>query len=116
MIGLCFLKFTKAKRIVFSDYQENILENLKKNLIANESNHKHLTNEFDDEINNTAKNEPFDFCPMCFNRISIEKLDWREYENYENKFDLIIGSELIYQGGYIEELVKLIQKILCESI
>ena len=39
-------------------------------------------------------------------------MDWRDYEKIDLKYDIILGSELIYQGGYIQELAKLINKLL----
>lgn len=108
------MKFSKASFISFSDYQDPILENLKKNINYNQIIHNHKSAGFEDDYKNI--NDNIDICPNCYNRFSIENLDWRNYESYEKKFDIIIGSELIYQGGYIEELVKLMKKILLDGI
>ena len=40
-------------------------------------------------------------------------MDWREYDKYKlESYDYIIGSELIYSGGHIEELAKLMKNLL----
>ena len=45
-------------------------------------------------------------------KYDILKLDWRDYDKINLKYDIILGSELIYQGGFIQELAKLIYKLL----
>jgi hypothetical protein len=41
------------------------------------------------------------------------KLDWREYDKYKTEsFDIIIGAELVWQGGCVEELVKIIKNLM----
>jgi len=104
------LKYTKAQRVTFTDYNDIILENLRKNIFANKKNHNQGEDVFEKEPKNI--NECYNLCPFNENRISIENLDWKDFEKYEKKYDIIIGSELIYQGGNIEELVKLINKML----
>lgn len=115
MIGISLLKYTKAKSITFSDYHETILENLMKNIKANQKNHTHKQEGFESACKLSSNTDILDFCPLCFDRFNIESLDWRDYETYENKFDMVIGSELIYQGGFIEELVKLINRMITDS-
>lgn len=41
------------------------------------------------------------------------KLDWRDYDKYKvESFDIVIGAELVWQGGCVEELVKIIKNLL----
>ena len=35
-----------------------------------------------------------------------------EYESFEEKFDVIIGADLIYQGAPVKELLYLVKKSL----
>ena len=87
LLGISILKQIPAiGHYTFSDYQESVINNLKTNLIRNK----------------LKENKKYD----------ILKLDWRDYEKIDLKYDIILGSELIYQGGYIQELAKLIHKIL----
>ena len=110
-MGIALLKYSKASKVNFSDYQDLILENLKKNLITNQINHTHKKS-IDYEKETEDKEENLNLCPLCFNRYEIINLDWRNFEKIEESYDLIVGAELIYQGGHIEELVKLIEKTL----
>ena len=87
LLGISILKKTECNHLTFSDYQDSVIDNLKDNIKINIPK---ISNE----------------------KYNILKLDWRDYEKINDKFDIIIGSELIYQGGFIEELAKLISKIL----
>ena len=87
LLGISILKqIPVIGHYSFSDYQESVIDNLKTNLIRNK----------------LKENKKYD----------ILKLDWRDYEKIDLKYDIILGSELIYQGGYIQELAKLINKLL----
>ena len=87
LLGISILKqIPEIGHYTFSDYQESVINNLKTNLIRNK----------------LKENKKYD----------ILKLDWRDYEKIDLKYDIILGSELIYQGGYIQELAKLINKLL----
>ena len=87
LLGISILKqIPSIGHYTFSDYQESVINNLKTNLIRNK----------------LKENKKYD----------ILKLDWRYYEKIDLKYDIILGSELIYQGGYIQELAKLINKLL----
>lgn len=86
LLGISLLMKTKCNYLTFSDYQDSVIDNLKDNINLN-----------------SIKNN---------NKYNILKLDWRDYKTINDKYDIVIGSELIYQGGFIEELVKLINKIL----
>ena len=87
LLGISILKqIPEIGHYTFSDYQESVINNLNTNLIRNK----------------LKENKKYD----------ILKLDWRDYEKIDLKYDIILGSELIYQGGYIQELAKLINKLL----
>ena len=87
LLGISILKqIPLINHYTFSDYQDSVINNLNTNLIRNK----------------LKDNKKYD----------ILKLDWRDYEKIDLKYDIILGSELIYQGGYIQELAKLINKLL----
>ena len=87
LLGISILKqIPLINHYTFSDYQDSVINNLNTNLIRNK----------------LKDNKKYD----------ILKLDWRDYEKIDLKYDIILGSELIYKGGYIQELAKLINKIL----
>ena len=88
LLGISILKKINVKYYTFSDYNDDVLNNLKENIKINKINNKNY---------------------------EILKLDWKDYNTFNNKYDIIIGSELIYQGGNIKELVLLINKILDEN-
>ena len=87
LLGISILNKTDCNHFTFSDYQDSVIDNLKDNINLN------VIKKYKDKYN-------------------ILKLDWRDYDKVNDKYDIVIGSELIYQGGFIEELVKLINKIL----
>lgn len=96
LIGLASLHFTDCSSFTFSDYQDNVLKNLEVNIKLNAS-HCNTTN----------------ITSIIEGRYTIEKIDWRDYANYNRQcYDYVLGSELVYSGGYIEELVKLIKNLL----
>ena len=87
LLGISILKqIPTISHYTFSDYQESVLNNLKTNLTKNK----------------IKENEKYD----------IMKLDWRDYSKIDLKYDIILGSELIYKGGCIEELAKMINQLL----
>ena len=87
LLGISILKqIPEISHFTFSDYQDSVLNNLKSNIIKN----------------NLKENKKY----------NILKFDWRDYEDVDSKYDIILGSELIYQGGFIQELAKLINKLL----
>ena len=56
---------------------------------------------------NTFKNEPYQHFPK------VEKLDWNDHKNLkEQKYDLIIGCELVYSITDCDNLVDLIKKMV----
>ena len=90
LLGISILKqIPLISHYTFSDYQDSVLENLNKNIIKN----------------NLKENKKYD----------IIKLDWRDYSKIDLKYDIILGSELIYKGGYIQELAKIINTLLKEN-
>jgi len=53
-------------------------------------------------------------CLGCYpGRHSFMKLDWRDHDKYmAESFDVVIGAELVWQGGCIEDLAKIIKNLL----
>jgi predicted nicotinamide N-methyase len=86
IVGIAALKYTKCSSVVLSDYKEEILnnaiENSKKNGVYKENTTKRLL------------------------------LDWKEYAKLEKKYDVIVGSDVIYAGAPVAELAKLLDKAL----
>ena len=88
LLGISILKEIPIEKYTFSDYNSLVLNNLKDNL----------------KLNKISLNDK---------KIEIKQDDWREYKKMkENEYDVIIGTELIYKGGAIEELSKVISTIL----
>ena len=88
LLGISILKEIPVEKYTFSDYNSSVLDNLKDNLKLN-------------GISQKVKN------------IDIKQDDWKDYEKMTaNEYDIIIGTELIYKGGAILELAKVINKIL----
>ena len=88
LLGISILKEIPVEKYTFSDYNESVLNNLKENL----------------KLNGISVNHP---------NIEIKKVDWKNYDKMApNEYDIIIGTELIYKGGAILELSKVISKIL----
>ncbi len=117
---------------------DNLINNFKEN---KNSNHQHINESFEIFLQNEKNleenkpieknfdysqsnngNEPFNLdinhCLSCYpGRYSFMKLDWRDYDKYKvESFDFVIGAELVWQGGCIEELVKIIKNLLNNCI
>jgi predicted nicotinamide N-methyase len=109
LVGMSTLINTQCDHLVFSDYQDPVLNNLVNNIQLNKKEHTHSLEPLveSDNIN----------CLGCHpGRHSILKLDWRDYKKFQTEpYDFIIGSELVYQGGYIEELAKLIKGLMAQG-
>ena len=91
LLGISILKEIPVNKYTFSDYNMSVLNNLKDNLKINDI---------------FSKNKNFE----------IKQLDWNDYDKMTpNEYDIIIGTELIYLGGAILQLAKLISKILKPS-
>ena len=87
LLGISILKqISDISHYSFSDYQDSVLDNLKSNI----------------KLNKIKSDGKYD----------IIKLDWRDYDKINLKYDIILGSELIYMGACIQELAKSINKIL----
>jgi len=116
LVGLTCLKYTNCNDFTFTDYQPSVLDNLKENITLNSIKHQHISS--NENTGNTGKeintNNQTGICLGCYSeRYKILNIDWRDYEKYNTQiYDYIIGSELIYIGGFIEELVKLIFNLL----
>ena len=99
--GIAVLKYTKAKEVTLSDYRDDILRNVEKNIIKNAVKHKHVKNNYY-EIKS-------DNCTLCGqNRGSILNLNWLNFDKFDLKYDIIVGSDLIYKGAPLKELANLI--------
>jgi predicted nicotinamide N-methyase len=114
LVGLAALLYTNCQHLVFSDYQDSILDNLIKNIQLNKLNHEHIINK---NFEFSRDEKIISHCVSCLpGRYSILKLDWRDYLKYKTEnYDFLLGSELIYAGGHIEELVKLMRNLLSKS-
>lgn len=115
LLGISIIKHTNVGTLIMSDYVDSVLDNLKINVETNSETHSHNKSKFAvKEINDKQLN----YCPMCFNkRLEILKLNWMDFYKFENikeeeKYDIIIGTELIYQGGPLNELAHLIKYLL----
>jgi len=124
LVGISCLMFTNCSNLTFSDYQDSVIENLLTNMKENKVNHQHSIYNFDlnlKEVKEKSKDinliKDVINCIQCFpGRHNVLKLDWREYEKYKlESFDVIIGSELVWNGGCIQELAKLIRNLLSPS-
>lgn len=89
LLGITLAKYINSKELILTDYMDSVLTNLK---------------------NNVEMNDALD-------KTTFLNLDWKEYETYVGfpKFDVIIGSELIYKGGPLVELANLIKILLKED-
>ena len=86
IVGISVLKYCKAKSIEFTDYKEEILNNALANV----------------KKNNAGK------LGICKGTI----LDWKDYGKVKEKYDVIVGSDLIYSGAPVVELASLMDKLL----
>lgn len=88
LLGISILKEIPVEKYTFSDYNQSVLNNLKDNL----------------KLNGISLNDK---------KTEIKQLDWNDYEKMTpNEYDIIIGTELIYLGGAILQLAKVISRIL----
>ena len=86
IVGIAVLKYCKPLSVEVTDYKEEILYN---------------------SISNIKKNNLW--------KQGISKgtlLDWKNYEKVKEKYDVIVGSDLIYAGAPVVELAKLMDKLL----
>lgn len=109
LLGIASLLNTNLKHFCFSDYQDLVINNLIDNIKLNKLDHQHFKREKDSKDKSN--------CLGCLpDKYSFLKLDWRDYDNYKlERYDYVIGCELVYDGGYLEELSKLIFNLLAPS-
>jgi len=86
IVGISLLKYCKPKSVEITDYKEDILNNA---------------------VNNVKKNKVW---KSGVSSGSI--LDWVNYEKVKVKYDVIVGSDLIYAGAPVKELAHLMDKLL----
>ena len=84
--GITALKYTACAQLLISDYKVEILKNAERNVNKN-------------KLDNSK-------------RVKSILLDWKDYKKLNEKFDVIIGSDLIYAGAPINDLASLINKSL----
>lgn len=96
LLGIILLKYLECSNLVLSDYLNVILENLEKNIALNQN-----------ISNNNSENK-------IQKNYKIINLDWTNFK-HDEKYDVIIGTELIYKGGPLKELAFLISCILSEK-
>ena len=68
--GLSVLKFTSCKNCLLSDYLPEVVENARRNCQAN-----------------------------GMKKAIVMKLNWKDYTNFINRYDIIIGSEVVSPGA-----------------
>lgn len=83
--GLALLKYTTCQHVNMTDYNNEVLKNAGKNATKNS---------------------------IKANRYSVEYLNWLDYASFTKKYDIIIGSDLIYSGAPLKELYMLISTSL----
>lgn len=86
IVGIAVLKYCKPISCEVTDYKEEILNN---------------------SINNIKKNNLW---KQGISKGSL--LDWKNYEKVKEKYDVIVGSDLIYAGAPVIELAHLMDKLL----
>lgn len=110
LLGIACLLYTNCQHITFSDYQKSVIDNLVKNIELNKSSHRNINQSSSKKIMNSSDPSSAKSFPTNY---TILNLDWRDYEKYKlESYDYIIGSELIYNGGHLEELAKLFKNLL----
>jgi len=142
--GISILKYTNANLLTFTDYKESLLPIIKKNISENTQGglfHFHSSalytpasnfESFDDQKNLAAFNISTDpsiqiteKIPICSNctlcnptRFEISQIDWTKPvpEKMKNKYDLIIGSDIIYVGSQHEKLCEFLNEICIKGI
>lgn len=85
LVGITAAKFTSASSVTLSDYNAKVLENIQSNLRRNNAH------------------------------AQVTFLDWTNPATYTAKADLIVGSDLIYDGAPIEMLINTILHHLEEN-
>jgi predicted nicotinamide N-methyase len=68
--GIAVLKFTSCKNCLLSDYLPEVVENARRNCLKNN-----------------------------MNKAVVMKLNWKDYQSFNNRYDIIIGSDVIAPGA-----------------
>lgn len=80
LAGICCEKYCRARAVTLTDYNTKVLQNLEVNKTLNQS------------------------------QVKVVRLDWTQPNSYiDEKFDIIIGSDLVYLGAPISQLADTIQ-------
>ena len=87
-IGVCGITAAmyQDSEVILTDYLDSILDVLKENMTLNK-NH-------------------------CLKSMHVKKLDWSNYDTNGEKYEIIIGSELIYSQCPLEKLANLVKAFL----
>jgi len=81
--GIAVLKFTSCKNCLLSDYVPEIIENSRRNCHQNK-----------------------------MAKAIVMRLNWKDYDSYINRYDIIIGSDIVAPGAPNKEVCQLLQKFL----
>ena len=85
LVGITCSKYTNLESITLTDFNSRVLENLTSNLARNDA------------------------------RASVRIVDWRDPSTYAEPADYVVGSDLIYDGAPIRELVSCLKAHLKEN-
>jgi predicted nicotinamide N-methyase len=81
--GLSVLKFTSCKNCLMSDYLPEVVENARKNCRDN-----------------------------GMQKAVVMKMNWKDYMSFNNRYDIIIGAEIVSPGGPLQELYLTLNRFL----
>ena len=81
--GLSAKKWTKCKSIAMTDYHPSVIDNINKNCVKNNAN----------DIHNFV-------------------FDWRDRSKYNQQYDIIMGSDIVYFGCPVKDLYEVFKKFL----
>ncbi|CAG9320096.1 unnamed protein product [Blepharisma stoltei] len=86
LAGITCSKYRNFEEVVLTDYNERVIANMTENAALNHA------------------------------RVSIKYMDWTNASTYlDTRFDFIIGSDLIYDGAPIRELIRTIAAHLAQT-
>eukprot|EP01017_Pseudomicrothorax_dubius_P026329 TRINITY_DN2930_c0_g2_i1.p1 TRINITY_DN2930_c0_g2~~TRINITY_DN2930_c0_g2_i1.p1 ORF type:complete len:240 (+),score=23.47 TRINITY_DN2930_c0_g2_i1:109-828(+) len=85
--AISILRFTDSTSVMLTDYNVGVLDNAQLNVVLN-------------------------LPATGLDRARFQQLDWREYASFNETFDVIIGSDIVYDGAPFEELAALIKQAL----
>lgn len=78
LAGITASKYTRSACVTMTDFNRRVLDNIQENILKNSANAR------------------------------VVYLDWRDVTTYTNPADIVVGSDLIYDGAPIQELVRTI--------